>query len=135
MESEIINGIEANAAILSVGGDKAFHDFLSRLFMDELIDVICADSIESANAVLLTTGVGAIILDFHIGEERGLDFIIDLKRSEKTARIPVIAFTATLLRVNLYIKAVLLGAYHCFSKSVSSDEIVKAVKLAIADRM
>jgi len=115
--------------VFALDDNRDILDLLDEIFQGTAHSLLVAENINQARKVLRDNKVDVILLDIVIGRENGLDFLGELKRSPRTASIPVIIHSAaeeTLLKS----EAENLGAKNWLKKPSRPEEIITAVESA-----
>lgn len=72
---------------------------ISSLFRDTLaadgIEAICVPTVEAARNALASTRFDAALIDLHLPDANGLQFITELRGAESTSRLPIVVTTAS----------------------------------------
>lgn len=72
---------------------------ISILFKDTLaadgIDAVCVPTVEAARVALESTRFDAALIDLHLPDADGLQFITELRGAESTSRLPIVVTTAS----------------------------------------
>jgi two-component system, NarL family, nitrate/nitrite response regulator NarL len=112
--------------ILMVDDHSLFRESLSRLLeANPQFRVVgqCATVSEAVNA-FSQTNADVVLLDYDLGEEAGLDLIVELKRWQKDAKALLV--TAG-MPDELTLQVMESGASGIFLKHSSSDELIAAI--------
>lgn len=101
----------SNAIVLIVEDDPD----IAVLFKDTLaadgIEAVCVPTVEAARDALANTRFDAALIDLHLPDANGLQFITELRGAESTSRLPIVVTTAS-------------------SKNQSAKEAVSVLQLA-----
>lgn len=114
--------------VLMVDDHSLFRESLIRLLeMSSLIRVVdhCA-TVSEALARFSPDGVDVILLDYDLGEESGVSFLMELKRQQISARVLMV--TAG-LSDEATLQVMEAGAAGIFLKQGSPDQLMAAIKL------
>jgi len=85
-------------------------------------DCLLVDSAEAANKAMQNEPIWLVILDWHMPEVAGIDFLKEMKATSAFQKIPVIMLTREQARENVQ-KAIQLGADGYLVKPLSEDKL------------
>jgi len=113
--------------VFALDDNRDILDLLGEIFEGTGHSLLVAENINQARKVVRDNKVDVILLDVVIGRENGLDFLGELKRSPRTASIPVIIHSAAEETLSKS-EAGNLGAENWLKKPSSAEEILSAVE-------
>lgn len=117
--------------ILVLDDNQKILDTLSRNFNSEGIECKTALTIAEAINRLHSCPIDLALVDINLGEENGLDAIIQIK--ELIPYMPILVITG-FATVETAVKAIKLGAEEYIKKPVKFSELLKLVKSFLGDK-
>ena len=129
--SEQPAGANKLPTILLIDDDDTLCAILQASLLKDGFDVRRAATLKQANEVLETFVPRAILLDMHLPDGNGLEFMEGLRHSPKTDGIPVIMITGSEPSVKKFTHPFLVDILR---KPFSEDSLAKALSTAIGQK-
>ena len=114
--------------VLIIDDNEKLCQSLARNFLDAGMAALCANNRAQALEKLSDGRIVAILLDIMVGEESGIDILVELKRINP--RVPVVMITGY-ATVDSAVQALKLGAADYVKKPLDFDVLHKIVSGAM----
>src|SRR4030042_946922 len=114
--------------ILSVADNRRLCDSLAQNFQDLGLRTACAGNRGEALRQFGSGEIAAVLLDIMVGEENGIDILVDLKKADPGVPVIMITGYAT---VHTAVQALKLGAADYVKKPLDFEVLHKIVTNAI----
>lgn len=119
----------SSAIVAVIDDDKGIREALDGMLRSAGLFVVCFASTQAYLAYPDRARVNCIVLDVHLPERSGLDFLDDVVRLEVTTPIIVISGFAD---IPMSVRAMKAGAVEFLTKPVRAMDLLAAVELAVA---
>lgn len=119
----------SSAIVAVIDDDKGIREALDGMLRSAGLFVVCFASTQAYLAYPDRARVNCIVLDVHLPERSGLDFLDDVLRLEVTTPIIVISGFAD---IPMSVRAMKAGAVEFLTKPVRAMDLLAAVELAVA---
>jgi two-component system nitrogen regulation response regulator GlnG len=115
--------------LLVIDDEPGIHFSISRVFANQSIQVLSAESAEDGLRLAAAESPDVILLDIRLRNHSGLDVFHDLKRVDPRSLIVFITGYGT---TDTAIEAMKLGAYDYLVKPLDADQLQQVVNQAVA---